>query len=61
MEEMRRRHAALIKSWLVAVNLQWRRTKMEEMQRKQREEMEEREEEEEVMNVDERERVGVVA
>lgn len=61
MEEMRRRHAALIKSWLVAVNLQWRRTKMEEMQRKQREEMEEREEEGEVMNVDERERVGVVA
>lgn len=63
IEEMRRRHAALIKSWLVAVNLQWRRKKMEEMQRQQREEMEELEEGGEAMNVDERERerVEVVA
>lgn len=63
IEEMRRRHAALIKSWLVAVNLQWRRKQMEEMQRQQREEMAELEEEGEVMNVDERERerIEVVA
>ncbi|WVQ78832.1 hypothetical protein IAT38_000923 [Cryptococcus sp. DSM 104549] len=32
LRDMRRRHAALIKSWLVAVNLEFRRRRLEELQ-----------------------------
>ncbi|ORY29800.1 hypothetical protein BCR39DRAFT_531080 [Naematelia encephala] len=30
--EMRRRHAAMIRAWIVAVNLQWKRKQLEEME-----------------------------
>ncbi|KAK6907456.1 hypothetical protein I203_101450 [Kwoniella mangroviensis CBS 8507] len=37
VREMRRRHAQLIRSWLVAVNIEFRRRKLEELQRAQEE------------------------
>ncbi|WWD16406.1 hypothetical protein CI109_100832 [Kwoniella shandongensis] len=36
MAGLRRRHAALIRSWLVAVNLEWRRKRLEEIERERR-------------------------
>ncbi|OCF31155.1 hypothetical protein I316_07122 [Kwoniella heveanensis BCC8398] len=52
MREMRKRHAQLIKGWLVAVNLEWRRKQAEEAQaQKLRDVTEEEEEEDELANV----------
>ncbi|WWC60415.1 uncharacterized protein I303_102987 [Kwoniella dejecticola CBS 10117] len=51
VREMRKRHAQLIRSWLIAVNLEFRRKKLEEIQRLQRER--EREEEDRLSEVDE--------
>ncbi|WWC68530.1 uncharacterized protein I206_102459 [Kwoniella pini CBS 10737] len=42
VREMRKRHARLIRSWLIAVNLEFRRKKLEDIQRLQREHEEER-------------------
>ncbi|WVR03719.1 hypothetical protein IAU60_000714 [Kwoniella sp. DSM 27419] len=48
MREMRKKHAQLIRSWLVAVNLEFRKRKLEEEQKAREEEMQESAEEDEL-------------
>ncbi|WVW80267.1 hypothetical protein I302_102245 [Kwoniella bestiolae CBS 10118] len=48
IREMRKRHAQLIRSWLIAVNLEFRRRKLEESQQRSKESLEEIDELEEM-------------